>query len=346
MALDGSGNVVVTGYYSGGDPLNGGTGYDFYTAKYARTNGALLWERTYNGPGNGDDVVSAMALDSNGNVVVTGYTYNGANTDFYTAKYAVANGALLWERTYNGPQNYDDKAIAVAVDASGNVIVTGSSKSDSPLGGQASDYYTAKYAAADGALLWEKRYDGPLHDYDTPAAVAVDTNGNVVVTGGSAGTGANENYYTVKYAAANGALLWEERSTTGSGEATALALDASGNVVVTGELDGDFYTMKYAAANGALLWQKRYNGPGNDQDQATAVAVDSSGNVVVTGWSYNYAAGYGVDFYTVKYAAANGAVLWGKYYNGPDNDQTFAVAVDGNDNVVVAGTSTGSDTGD
>ena len=45
-------------------------------------NGALLWQRTYNGPANGNDYAAAMALDPSGNVVITGYSYNGANNDF------------------------------------------------------------------------------------------------------------------------------------------------------------------------------------------------------------------------------------------------------------------------
>ena len=52
--------------------------------------------------------------------------------------------------------NGDDQANAVAVDRSGNVVVSGSSWNGNLLGHR--DYYLAKYAAADGGLLWEKRY--------------------------------------------------------------------------------------------------------------------------------------------------------------------------------------------
>jgi hypothetical protein len=55
------------------------------------------------------------------------------------------------------------KERAVAVDGSGNVIVTGESRGN----GTGPDYYTAKYAATDGAVLWEKRYDGPASRYAT-----------------------------------------------------------------------------------------------------------------------------------------------------------------------------------
>src|SRR6185436_2179031 len=99
-----------------------------------------------------------MTVDGSGNVVVTGAPIgSGSNADYFTAKYAAANGALLWEKRYNGPANREDSSRAVAVDGSGNVVVTGSSEGD---------YYTAKYATADGALLWEKRYNGPANSSD------------------------------------------------------------------------------------------------------------------------------------------------------------------------------------
>jgi len=345
VAVDGSGNVVVTGYSSG---TNGCP--DFYTAKYAAADGALLWDKRYNGPANGWDKALAVAVDASGNVVVTGWSGSGGYyyqhgyevplSDYYTAKYAAANGALLWEKRYNGPADHDDRANAVAVDSSGNVVVTGYSNSTNVIDGSYyADYYTAKYAAADGALLWEKRYSGPvnrLYEDSGPQGVVVDGSGNVVVTG-SSHNGTNADYYTAKYAAVDGTLLWEKHYNgpgNGYDYANAVAVDGSGNVVVTGTSYGtnsnmDYYTAKYAAADGALLWEKRYNGPENGNDVAQAVAVDGSGNVVVTG--------SGDDYCTAKYAAADGALLWEQRYNGPSNsyDRATAVAVDGSGNVVV-----------
>ncbi|MBL9146725.1 MAG: choice-of-anchor D domain-containing protein [Verrucomicrobiaceae bacterium] len=330
VALDGSGNVVVTG-----DSYNG-TSYDYYTAKYAAGDGALLWEKRYNGPANSSDAANAVALDGSGNVVVTGTSRgSGSDNDYYTAKYAAGDGALVWEKRYNGPANNGDYAQAVALDGSGNVVVTGYSR------GNGWDYYTAKYAAGDGALLWEKRYNGPGSSDDVAQAVALDGSGNVVVTGYSY-NGTNSDYYTAKYAAGDGALLWEKRYNGPANSddfARAVALDGSGNVVVTGASNSDYYTAKYAAGDGALLWEKRYNGAGNSNDGANAVALDGSGNVVVTGVSWG--SGSGSDYYTAKYAAGDGALLWEKRYNGPANSDDYAqaVALDGSGNVVVTGDS-------
>ena len=200
VVRDGAGDFIVTGSSSIGT-----SGLDMLTLKYSGASGALLWQKRYNGPANKDDSPTALAVDGSGNVVVTGSFDNGTNTDFYTAKYAAASGALLWEQRYNGPANTNDSASAVAVDGNGNVIVTGSSDD-----GTNTDFYTAKYAAANGALLWEKRYNGPANGNDHATAVAVDGDGNVIVTG-SSDNGTNSDFYTAKYAAANGALLWEKR---------------------------------------------------------------------------------------------------------------------------------------
>jgi len=355
VAVDGLGNVLVTG-----NSRNEKDEFDIYTAKYAAADGALLWEQRYN---NEYDAATAMAVDGTGNVVVTGGTFNFSGAlessfDYYTAKYASANGTLLWERRYNGPSKLGDYAVAVAVDGSGNVVVTGSSgKSTEPGLNELSDLYTAKYAAADGALLWEKRYHGPANRNDFAVAVAVDGNSNVIVTGTSATSGSNSNgfindYYTAKYAAADGALLWEKRYNGPANRddfPTAMSVDADGNVVVTGysartgSLNSgfiyDYCTVKYSAMDGTLLWEQRYHGPADGSDGARSVAVDRKGNVIVTGSSIGGAGG--TEFYTAKYATADGALLWEKRYHSPAGlgDRPTAVRVDGDGNVVVTGSS-------
>jgi len=165
------------------------------------------------------------------------------------------------------------------------------------------DYLTIKYAAADGALLWEKRYNSPANGYDEARAVAVDGIGDVVVTGRSFDVDfTKSDYYTAKYAAGDGALLWEKRyncPTDGQDQATAVAVDGTGNVVVTGNTflmdyrESDYYTAKYASADGALLWEKRFKGPGGVGDSPHCLAL-GPGTVAVTGTSNG---GYGTVVY-------------------------------------------------
>src|SRR6185369_14498454 len=124
VAVDGSRNVFVTG--SSGYSVPFGLGYfDYVTIAYSG-GGVPLWTNRYNGPENGYDFPSALAVDASGNVVVTGYSYGNFDSDFATIAYSGA-GVPLWTNRYNGPANHSDRASAVAVDASGNVFVTGSS---------------------------------------------------------------------------------------------------------------------------------------------------------------------------------------------------------------------------
>ena len=103
----------------------------------------------------------------------------------FVARPAQAAVTEAWVYRYNGPANRDDGALAV--DGSGNVLVTGASYTNFIFNG---DYYTAKYAATNGALLWEKRYNGPANgnEYILARSLALGPNEMVAITGLSDGT--------------------------------------------------------------------------------------------------------------------------------------------------------------
>jgi hypothetical protein len=311
LTIDDSGNVYVAGYccYN----YNSGTSADYVTVKYY-SNGNTAWARTYNGPGNGDDLAYAITVDDSGNVYVTGESPgNGTGYDYATIKY-YPDGDTAWVRRYNGFGDYYDYAYDIAADDSGNIYVTGLS----PRSGTISDYTTIKYYP-NGDTAWVRRYNSTGTSADCAGAIAVDDSSNVYVTGTSG---------TIKYDA-EGNELW-----TGLWGGIDIALDASHNVYVT---DGgyDFITARYYP-NGDTAWVRSYNGPGNGYDYGNAVAVDSSGNVYVTGDS----PGNGTisDYATIKYYS-DGDTAWTERYNGPGNalDHATAIAVDSSGNVYVTG---------
>src|SRR5439155_19578539 len=188
--VDSSGNAYVTGY-----SLGAATSNDYRTIKY-NTSGSQIWVASYDGPANGNDQAAAIALDSVGNVYVTGASSGiGTNVDYATTKYDT-NGSQVWVARYDGSAHGGDYASAIALDSSGNVHVTGRS-----FGGVGAwnDYATIRYNQ-DGVQTRENRYDGPGHFEDIAAALAVDKNGNVYVTGSSFSDGSTGNdYATIKY---------------------------------------------------------------------------------------------------------------------------------------------------
>ncbi len=297
------------------------------------------WSSRFNGAAGDTDIVTAMTIDHDHNTYVTGYSNgNGTGKDFATVKYS-QSGEQLWIALYNNNEvNSDDIAKGVAVDASGNVYVTGSSFGN----GTFDDYITIKYSPS-GSQLWSSRYNGKGNDQDIPSAILVDGLGNIFVTGYSVGATTSEDYATIKYNS-GGSQQWiatyNNKLMDDIDIATSMVLDGSGNIYVTGYSIGtgsqeDYATVKYNSA-GVELWNKRYNGTGNGYDITTGLALDAAENVYVSG--YSFGSSTAEDFATIKYNSG-GDELWVARYNGPSNsfDITTSIAVDNLNNVYIAG---------
>ncbi len=339
IALDFMGNVIVTGYANDGGTL----GIDYVTLKYSPT-GILMWVHSYDGgvgTSANTDIPNAMAIDAAGNIYVTGQSGGiGTMYDIATVKYSPA-GALMWVSRFNGPSSSDDVGMDIKVDASGNVIVTGYADFGSV---EKINFMTIKYSTT-GAFLWGHSYnDDTVMNNDYGYALALDASANVYVTGVTVASG-NKSYSTVKYTSA-GTQAWVKKY-DGPGFddlPVAIAVDVSGNVIVTGKSDEagthDFAyaTIKYSPA-GALLWESRYIGPGVD-DEPTAMVLDKFGNIYVTGMSVG--AGTAFDYATVKYNPA-GVQQWVmRYDNVGMHDVANAIAIDSTGNVIVTGYSSNS----
>ena len=352
IAVDSAENVYVTGSIcvsESWDEISGFCIESVYTTiKYDTndTTGNPLWVARYSGPVNDYAGASAMVLDADGNVYVTGSSLGvGTSYDYATIKYDT-NGNQLWVARYSGPVN-SSGASAIVLDGVGNVYVTGSSEGV----GTSYDYATIKYDT-NGNQLWVARYNGPGDDLDWAEAIVLDeASQNVYVTGRSVGVGTGIDYATIKYDT-DGNELWVARYNgpgDGADWAEAIVLDeASQNVYVTGSSMGvgastDYATIKYDT-DGNELWVARYNGPGNGGDWAAAIVFDASQNVYVTGTSTGV--GTSTDYATIRYDN-DGNELWVARYSNPGSwDQASAIALDPANNVYVTGGSWVVGTGD
>lgn len=297
MALDSSGNVYVTGYSQGSN-----TQYDYATVAYD-SNGNQLWVRRYDSPTTGSARSNGIALDSSRNVYVTGTSSYPAPEygDITTIAYDSA-GNQLWLARYNDPLYGLEEGNAIAVDSSGNIYVTGGGHTAGIID---YDYVTVAYDSG-GNELWATRYNGTGNLNDIANAIAIDSSGNVCVTGNSPGSGTQIDYATVAYDSA-GTELWVARyngTLNADDEASAISTDSSGNVYVTGWSRDigpvmSYTTMAYNSL-GTELWVMKYIGPASGGDLSYDIAADSSGNVYVTGRSEGD--GWGTDYTTIKYS--------------------------------------------
>jgi hypothetical protein len=114
------------------------------------SNGTLRWVRRFHGPDlYKDSLASAIALTSNGDVIVTGSSPGISNLDIVTIAYA-NNGTVLWTNSYNGPANGDESMTGASCLAIGNddsIYVAGASDGNY-VGSTIMDFVTIKYSTS------------------------------------------------------------------------------------------------------------------------------------------------------------------------------------------------------
>ena len=303
--------------------------------------GDILWEAAYSSrPGLDRDQANSVACGPGGVAAVAGFASEPAgNFDYLTLLYS-PKGDMIWVKTYD--HSWYDAGKAVAFDASGNVIAAGSSNNlNNPRNTYSSAYYTdyriIKYSK-DGVLLMETSASGRLNKNE-PSGMAVDKYGNIFVTGFAMNaSGTYPLYYTVRFKK-NGDIAWENFEDTGAeSQASALALDPDGNVLVTGwykEFDSGQFgirTFLYDPEDGKTGWRTDFK-PQLDSVKAYGVASDYEGNFIITGET---SAENGVTL-TLKYSPDQ-RVLWASKFTGSEyKNKGNAVAVDAQGRIYVVG---------
>jgi hypothetical protein len=269
-----TGNIYMAG---ASDSFKGGFFISTMLTMYTPA-GDLAWVKTWGG--TMDDWSHDVAVDTSDNVYVVGETYSfgAGGTDAFILKYDSA-GTLLWQETIGGA--LDDKAVAVDVDAAGNIFLACSTLSWNLLG----DMLIMKLDST-GAILWQRTWSYYATEY--PTNLVVDGGGNVYVVGQADSFGSGDNdAILIKYDTL-GTLLWEKRwAGAGVDIATDVGFDASGNVYVTGQTDsfgaGDFdvFLLKYLS-DGTFVWQQAWGT--SARETPSRIAVDAgSGTIYISG---------------------------------------------------------------
>lgn len=182
---------------------------------------------------------------------------------FTVVKLAGSTGALLWRKVLKGMKDIkggatsDDEALAIAVDAAGDVIAGGMTQNY--FSGH--DFTVVKLAGTNGAELWTQTIRGTApNGEDQVRAVTVDRNGDVLAAGFTENAATSFDFTVVKLAGASGAPLWQRAiygTAVPSGSrlkrAAAVVADGAGNVVVAGttQTTGTFFDFTVIKLNGA-----------------------------------------------------------------------------------------------
>jgi hypothetical protein len=320
----------------------------------------LSWD-TFLG-GSEEDYGYGIAVDTSGNVYVVGTSqttwgspirpFTGPN-DAFVAKLN-GSGILQWNTFLGSSSN--DEGRTIAVDATGNVYVAGSSTSTwgTPVRSFTGlwDAFAAKLNG-NGVLQWHTFLGSPGSDLGF--GIGVDTSGSVYVAGYSDATWGlpispihmGTDAFVAKLSG-SGALQWNtflgfDNASIDGESGRAIAVDESGNVFVA--VSG--WDNTYMPANSFVA---RLNGSGVVKWSTyllgglSAIAVDTSGSVYVAGYSYAtwgsplrpYTGGS--DAFVAK-LNGSGTLQWNTFLGGSADDSGNAIAVNKNGNICVTGNS-------
>lgn len=330
--------------YTTGDVETSFNVKDIIVMKRDAATGSLVWSKTYNGTGNGNDHVSSLTLDNAGNIYICGMSRNNTTDfDILIVKYN-NSGGFQWDFTGGG--SGFDRGIDIITDNSGNVFACGTDVTSNVF----SEIVTFKFQP-DGTQMMQEYLDNGIDSNDVAVNITIDAQGNVYTAGNVETLNQGVNIVLVKYNNA-GMQQWVRyynAASNGYDAVRDMKIDASGNIYMAGfsystVSNYDYITIKYNSA-GTFLWAARYIGDYLTGDNvATGIALDGSGNIYVTGGSRESAAGS--DITTLKYNNA-GSMIWAMKQNGSTNtsyhENGRCISVDNINNVFVAGVNDASD---
>jgi fibronectin type 3 domain-containing protein len=273
LATDSVGNVLLAGYIGGGaagvnfgtGPLVSSSGQNIFIAKLAGT-GSALWAKRFGSDTydpNSNSQVRALALDGADNPLIAGEfsgtldfgpgsVASAGARDIFIAKCSSSDGSIdggtHWARTFGDAQ--DQVAYGLAVDSGGNVLVTGNFSgllnfgAGTLISSSSLTIFLAKLSPFATSNLWAQSFTNTAAGADYPGGLAVDTGGNILLTGSIAGgtdfgggplspNGASD-IFTAKFSS-GGSHVWAERFVGfPSGAGQGITTDNAGSVLLAG----------------------------------------------------------------------------------------------------------------
>jgi len=310
-----------------------------------------------------EDYAKSVALQSDGKIVVAGYSYNGSNQDFAIVRYNT-DGSLDTTFSTDGKQttpigSSNDYAHSVAMQGDGKIVVAGYARIGS------TDYFAIVRYNTDGSLDTTFSTDGKE---TTPIGVSTDIGQSVVVqsdskiiVAGYSYNGSNQDFAVVRYntdGSLDTTFSGDGKQTTaiGSGHdlARSVALQSDGKIVVAGNAangsNDDFAVVRYNT-DGSL--DTTFSGDGKQitdisstRDNGQSVVLQSDGKIVVVGKTYFEL----YDIFAIVRYNTDGSLDTSFDTDGIQttiigivSDLASSVVLQGDGKIVVAGTTIDSD---
>jgi cysteine-rich repeat protein len=328
--------VAATGSGTAGDDDSAGPG---------TTDGPTS---TSNGPGSSpttDPTDSADSTDTGSDTGIPPNCGDGVQDDDEACDDANAvdadgcnidctvSGSILWSHSQAGGLATQEDGYGVAVASDGAAFVAGN------LTVVSSDWFVRGYDP-EGGLDWSVTVDGTSAAADVALGI-VQHGDQLYVTGQRTMGVAAGDVFVANYGL-DGSAGWTDAYNDpidGGDAGRAIATDVTGNVGVAGEAVADLqganvFVRVYNPAGG-ILWTQTYTSAGAAADRAYAIAADVDGNFIVAGYE---TVGGQRDVWLRKFDPA-GTPLWTQGYAGAEglDDTAYALAVDQNGDIVVAG---------
>lgn len=368
--LPGGDSVQVKGEYTLGAQENGVAHVSFKVGDYDHTlplviDPVLVYSTFFGDKPNqltdpsdhsGDEVGNGIAIDSQGNAYIVGFTNSyefPEQNPIEVIEDPVPHGLSVLDVHFNPEKYY---SFVCKFDPTGSSLI-----------------FSTKF----GAAIFESQADALPPHFDAASAIAVDTLGNIYICGNT-----NSSSFPIKNAlhgyssgidtflmkmSSNGANLLFSTYLGGRGDDIAfdIAWEASGYIYVVGMTNSIDMPVSHAFQNtlggGNDAFVAKFRDDGSEQtyctylggtldDGAVGVATDSSGNVYLTGFTdstnFPFAAplqvsnGGGRDAFVTKINANGNLLVYSTYLGGTGGDIGNGIAVDAQGNAYVTGTTT------
>lgn len=319
VAYDPMGNVIVINNSWNGSKNNNNN--EFATATKFDNSGNILWQRDLVNAESGTSYAYGMAVDSQGNIVISLGQGDGQNY-VYVVKLSSDTGNQIWAEGFG--HNTDYPAFVV-IDNNDNPIVNGFSYDNSSNGG-----YLLRLNKTDGSVMENVRYVSDMNGYDlTTQGIAVDTLNNVILIGSNY-NGDNNDLVVQKLNGIDFSAIWTKAISTINGydmNGGGVACDGADNIYISGNFTGQdtaflptgwVYTMVVMKLDdsGVVQWSRDVKGE-CDQGGVGIVVGPTDGNLYLA--SYSRTPVYRQDSITHDYLqtvalacydSSTGKVLW------------------------------------